>query len=255
MLELYHWEPNAACARVMICLAEKQLDYRSHYVDILALEQYRPEHLERNARGEVPVLVHEGRALTEASFICEYLDEVFDSRPLRPAHARGRWQLRVWQKEVDEALAPSVIELAWQRYRQPLLAGRPGEELRQHIEQIPVREKRDLWSRALCAADPEQLARARIRVGRALARIEAHLSSEPWLAGSDFSLADIAVYSYFNYLPALCADLLNEHATPRTVAWLRTLAARSAVRAALSRGRGEDPYAVAAPGPEQIRWG
>jgi len=255
MLELYHWEPNAACARVMICLAEKQLDYRSRYLDVLALEQYRPEHLERNARGEVPVLVHEGRALTEASFICEYLDEVFEGNPLRPADARGRWQVRVWQKEVDEALAPSISELAWQRYRERLLDQSSLERLRQRVEQIPVIEKRDLWSRALAASGPEQLTHARARVVTGVARIEAHLSTARWLAGADYSLADIAVYSYFNYLPALCADLLNEHATPHTVAWMRTQQARSAVRAALARGSSANPFIVAAPGPEQIRWG
>jgi glutathione S-transferase len=255
MLELYHWEPNAASARVMICLAEKRLDYRSQYVEVLALEQYRPEHLARNARGEVPVLVHAGRALTEASFICEYLDEVFEGNPLRPADARGRWRVRVWQKEVDEALAPSITELAWQRYRERLLGASSLEHLRQRVAQIPVIEKRDQWTRALAASGPEQLTHARARVASAVARIEAQLSTERWLAGPDYSLADIAVYSYFNYLPALCADLLNEHSTPHTVAWMRTQQARSAVRAALSRGSRGDPFTVTAPGPEQIRWG
>ena len=43
MLELYHWEPNAECLALLICLKEKNLDFRSHYVDMLKLEQRNAE--------------------------------------------------------------------------------------------------------------------------------------------------------------------------------------------------------------------
>ena len=69
MLELYHWEPNAACGRVLICLAEKGLAFESRYVDLLHFEQHRPDFLRLNPSGEVPVLVDDGRPMTEASYI------------------------------------------------------------------------------------------------------------------------------------------------------------------------------------------
>jgi glutathione S-transferase len=62
MLELYHWEPNGSALKTLVCLHEKQLDFVSHYVDLLAFEHYRPAFLARNPLGQVPVLVHDGKS-------------------------------------------------------------------------------------------------------------------------------------------------------------------------------------------------
>ena len=111
MLELYHWEPNAASARVMITLKEKGLDFQSRYVDVLSLEQHSPEFLALNETGETPVLTSDGEALTQSSFICEYLDEAFPGASLMPDDPYGRWQARTWQKYVDDHLAASADPL------------------------------------------------------------------------------------------------------------------------------------------------
>jgi len=255
MLELYHWEPNGASARVLISLEEKQLPYTSRYVDVLAFEQLRAEFLALSETGELPVLVREGAVFTEASLICEYLEEAFPGIELMPRDPRGRWQVRVWQKLVDEGFAASVSELAWHAHGARALAAYGADELAARIERIPSKERRDVWKTAAAGIGAEQLARARSRIESAVARIETDLAPGGWLAGSSYSLADIAVFSYFNYLPALCADLVSTGRTPHAVAWLRAVASRPAVRAALARGRARDPFALAAPGPEQIRWG
>jgi glutathione S-transferase len=254
MLEVYHWEPNGASGRVLIALAEKRLDFTSRYVDLLALEQYGPQLLELSATGEIPLLVLDGAAYGGASEICELLEETFPQPPLMPAEPRGRWEVRVWQKLVDDGLAASVSELAWQTYGlhgtgafappAPTIAGR-----------IPFQEPREAWQAALGGYGEGRLGEARERVEAAVRKVEACLARSSWLAGPSFSLADVAVFPSFNYLPSLCPNLVNDTAAPRTLAWLRTVAARPAVRGALARGRAADPYAVAAPGPEQIRWG
>ncbi len=261
MLDLYHWEPNGASGRVLIALQEKGLAYSSCYVDVLAFEQYRPEILELTEQGEVPLLVHDGAVYTEASYICEFLDEAFPSRPLLPKDARGRWQVRVWQKSVDDGFAASVSELAWQAYGGArgfgaLVPGAPmPSALCAALERIPVEAGRKLWQAAVAGLGEEQLARARDRVRDAVRRIEAQLSGSPWLAGTAYSLADIAVFPYFKYLPELCPDLVSDDATPQTMSWMRAVGSRPAVRSALGRGRVANPFTVAAPGPEQVRWG
>jgi hypothetical protein len=63
------------------------------------------------------------------------------------------------------------------------------------------------------------------------------------------------MFSYFRYLPALLPEEINEAVTPRIMQWLRRLSARIPVQQALAMGRCADPFQVAAPGPEQIRWG
>jgi glutathione S-transferase/GST-like protein len=249
MLELYHWEPNAACARVMIALAEKGLDYQSRYVDVLAFEQHRPAFLALNGAGETPVLVQGGEAFTESSYICEYLDEAFPEHPLMPKDALARWKARAWQKYVDDHLAAYVIDLAWQAY------GAKGDNYEAVAGRVPVRERRDVWLRLAKGLESDQLDRARERIGQCVRKMEADLGAGRWLAGPTYSLADIAVYAYAAYLPRLAPELVSAEAAPRTADWLQRMAGRDAVKAALGKGRSADPFAAAAPGPEHVRWG
>jgi len=253
VIELHHWEPNGESARVMICLAEKGLDFSARYVDVLALEQFAPQFLALDSGGEVPVLVHAGAALSGASRICEYLEESCGGTALMPRAPRERWQVRAWQKCVDDGLSASIAELAWDAWGERMLAGRDTGAFEASVGRIPVPERRALWSAALAGYAPEVLERARLRIASTIAATERALARDSWLSPGGFSLADIAVFAHLNYLPQLCPTLLEP--APRTAAWIGTMRARSAVRAALARGRSADPFAVAAPGPEQIRWG
>jgi GST-like protein len=255
MLELFHWEPNGACARVMICLSEKQLQFTSRYIDVLAFEQHLPEFLQLNESGEVPVLVHDGAVFSEASSINEYLDESFPGVPLMPRDAKSRWRVRAWQKYVDDHVAASVSELAWQAYGVPAMRARDPATLTAAIARIPARERREAWTVALAGLSDERLARARARIMETIEKTEEHLEGGAWLAGSSYSLADIAAFPFLSYVPALIPQQMNDSAAPHTMAWLRTVASRPTVKAAFALARTPDPYATAAPGPEQVRWG
>ncbi|MGH8259476.1 MAG: glutathione S-transferase family protein, partial [Steroidobacteraceae bacterium] len=142
---------------------------------------------------------------------------------------------------------------AWQAYG--ARSRHSDVDLADAVEQLVPPEGRPIWRAALAGYGEEQLARARGRVVAAIAKVEGALAGSAWLVGPACSLADVAIFSYFNYLPALCPDYVNASATPRVKVWLRAMAERPAVRSALARGRARDPFAVAIPAPEQIRWG
>ena len=254
-MELYHWEPNGASGRVMICLKEKGLEFTSHYIDILKFEQHSPDFLKLHASGEVPVLVRDGEAYFESSYVCEYLDEAFPDNPLMPKEPLARWEVRAWQKYVDDFVAASVSDLAWATYGDVALKDRDKTSLAAAIAAVPMKERRDVWQGAVEGLPEEKLSSSWDRVKKAIAKMEADLTASGWLAGGAFSLADIAAFPYINYLPRLAAELVSETAAPRTNAWLNTMADRPGVQAALAMARTEDPYAVAAPGPEHVRWG
>ena len=247
MLELYHWEPNGASARVLIALHEKGLAFESRYVDLMAFEQHQPAFVQLNPTGEVPVLVQGGEPFTQSSYICAYLEEAFPQRPLMPADAYQRWEVRVWQKSVDDHLAAAVSDLAWTAYGPKGMAPDLGR--------LPSRERRDAWAEALRGYDAERLDKARERVGLAVGRMEQALERADWLAAGAFSLADIAVFAYAAYLPRLEPALVSQAASPRTMAWLERVASRPGVQAALAMARTPDPFGTAAPGPEHVRWG
>lgn len=255
-LVLYHWEPNANSLRPMICLHEKGLAFTSRYVDVLRFEQHQPDFLALNPRGEVPVLVHDDVPFYEVSFIEAYLDEVFPAMALMPRDAVGRWRVRVWQKRVDEDLAPAVSLLGCQRDREALIAGRLPNELQHAIANIPAKERRDVWQAALCDGyGTAQLQEARRKIAEVIADAEAQLTQHPWLADATYSLADGAAFAFIMLLPQLTPDLVNARTTPQIMRWLAAMHARPAVVAALRPQHLIDPCALIAPGPEPIRWG
>jgi glutathione S-transferase len=96
MLELYHGGPGANSLKALLPLKEKGLEFTSHLMNLLQFEQHEPWFVKINPNGQVPVLVHDGRVLTESTVINEYVDESFPDTPLRPADPFGRAQMRVW---------------------------------------------------------------------------------------------------------------------------------------------------------------
>jgi ganglioside-induced differentiation-associated protein 1 len=89
MIELYHHGSSVCAAKVRFVLAEKDVAWTGHYVDILKGDQFDPSYLKLNAKAVVPTLVHDGVVVPESSVICEYLDEVF-CRPAVAARRRAR---------------------------------------------------------------------------------------------------------------------------------------------------------------------
>ncbi len=85
MLELYHAGLTTCSKKSRLCLKEKGLPYRSHYMRLDRFEHHTPEYLKLNPNGIVPTLVHDGRVVIESGVINEYVDEVFPEVPLRPA--------------------------------------------------------------------------------------------------------------------------------------------------------------------------
>ena len=40
MLTLYHWEPNANSGKPILAMEEKELQFESHYLDLLNFDQH-----------------------------------------------------------------------------------------------------------------------------------------------------------------------------------------------------------------------
>ena len=109
MLELYHHGTSVCAAKPRIVLAEKGIEWKGHYVDILAGEQFKPEYMKLNPNAVVPTLVHDGHVIIESTVICEYIDEFFPNPPLKPDNPADRAQMRIWTKRIDEQVHPARL--------------------------------------------------------------------------------------------------------------------------------------------------
>jgi glutathione S-transferase len=102
---------------------------------------------------------------------------------------------------------------------------------------------------------PQIQATARERLKFPVARIEAQLAHGPWLAGPNYSIADIDAYAMLRVLPDLAPDVVNPAVTPRIGEYLERISARPAVKAALATSRSGKPEQHFVPGVEPSRWG
>lgn len=235
MLELYHAEPAANSMKVLLCLKEKNLDFVSHYVNLLMFEQHQPEFLKINPNGQVPVLVHDGAIITESTVINEYLDEVFPDTPLRPANPLERARMRIWSKFVDEYLCPALSMWGWHILVRRVAKALNKDELEKALARIPLEEQRDKWATVAGESfTPEQLEDSRHRLAVSVERMEKILGESKWLAGSTYSLADVNSYSMVAGIARIFPDLLNERTAPRSFEWLARMNERPAVKAALA---------------------
>jgi len=234
-VELFHAEPGSNSLKVLQAIHEKGVPFVSRYIDLKAFEQHHPDYLKINPAGQVPALLHDGRVLTESTVINEYIDDVFDGPPLRPADPFLVGQMRIWTKYVDEVFRPALSFLAWHRLIPGLVASLPPGEFEKRLEQTPLREKREKWRLAATGGFAQHdIETWQHQLQETADRMERALDGHDWLVGDAFSLADIAMFAMGISLPRSHADIVNESRTPRVLAWIERMKARPGVAAALA---------------------
>jgi GST-like protein len=198
VLEVYTWEPNANAGKPLLCLKEKGVEFVYHYVDIGRREQHSPEYLKINPNGTVPALVHDGVVFTESTPAMEYIDEAFEGPALRP--------------------------------RDPYLLWRA-------IDRVPLPERKRSWSMQMFNRLPkEELAESARRVDAAVGAYETALAEYPYLAGPEYSLADINAMCTIYALPLQRPEQVNRERTPHFMDWYRRCHERPAIQAAFEMG-------------------
>jgi glutathione S-transferase len=257
MLELYHWEPVGHCLRVLICLHEIGVKYRSHYVDALKFEHFSADFLKLNPLGQLPVLKNGGVAMSESVLLNEYLAESHPGSKLAPADPIDWYNVQVWSKFVDYNLASSLGTLGCRKYLVPLLKAQNQTELKKRIASIPVPERKAGWERAAADDyDAELIANAERKVKLVVDRMEATLTNSDWLVGKKYSIADIDAFALISGLMAAAPHIINERDVSHVTGWAGRIAERPAVRAVLSSpGLKHRQDTVFIPGPEHSRWG
>lgn len=195
MIELYTWKtPNGR--KVPILLAELGWSCALHLVDLSKDEQKTPRYLAINLNGKIPALVDGDVVLFESGAILEYLaDKAGRLLPRSPPSARAEVLSWTW----------------WQ-------VGGPGPMFGQ-LGAFGREKPRDEHAFAKFHGESERLA------GVLNARLE---DGRPWIAGHEYSIADIANYPWFEALSHFAPDVLSGMGAVKS--WMERMAARSAVQ-------------------------
>lgn len=196
-MDLYISPNSVCCQKVQLVLAEKGIEPEFHILDLRSGDAMAPEYLRLNPNGVVPTIVDQGRPVIESSVIIQYLDESYPDPPLTPTDVFDRAAMRRWILLPDAKLHEACGVLTFATSITPQVAQRQIEAqtdparraflhalVTEGMDYPPVVEKVRLWDKVI-----EMLADS--------------LAKQEWLAGSAYSLAEVAILPYIERLSDL----------------------------------------------------
>ncbi|QYJ76436.1 glutathione S-transferase family protein [Shewanella sp. FJAT-52076] len=200
MIELYTAAtPNGH--KISIALEELGLEYRVHALDLMTLEQKKPEFLAINPNGRIPAIVdtdNDDFAVFESGAILLYLAE--KTGKLLPTEPKARSQVIQWLMFQMGGVGPMM--------------GQANVFYRYFPEKIPA------------AIERYQ------KEGRRLFEVmNTQLEKHAYLAGEEYSIADIATFPWVRIHDWSGVDIGGLDALQN---WLERIAARPAVAKGLA---------------------
>lgn len=209
-MRLFDFDRAPNPRRVRIFLAEKRLDIPRITVNLYRREQLSPEFLAINPAGTVPVLeTDDGTCLAECLAICRYLDRLQPEPALFGTTPRQEALTLMWAGIVDNDGLAAVNEV--------LRNLSPG--FRDHVLPGPVPYPQI----------PALIERGRRRAEQFFDRVEVQLARQPYLAGEEFSYADISLLVTVDY--AGWVDIVPHRTRPALGRWYERVAGRPSAAA------------------------
>lgn len=199
MIDVYSWAtPNGH--KVHIALEELGLDYRVHGVNIGKGEQFDPEFLAISPNNKIPAIIDrdgpggESISLFESGAILFYLAE--KTGRLMPADGAARYRVMEWLMFQMGGLGPLLGQAHHFRKYAP-----------ERIDYAYERYTRE--------------------ASRLYAVLDRHLADHAYLAGDEYSIADIAAFPWIRSHESQGQDLADY---PKLKAWFERIADRPTVQ-------------------------
>jgi glutathione S-transferase len=188
-------------------LAEKGLTLPTIEVDLMAGENRRGAYREKNPFGQLPALeLDDGRVISETTVICEYLEERKPDPALIGKTPEERAETRMWTRRA----VLNVIEPMSNGFR--------------YKEGLPMFKDR-MRTIPQAADDLKALAQD------GLALFDQSLAGKPFIVGSRFTLADVALYSLLDFFAFVGQPL--DPALKNVSAWFERVGARPSADASI----------------------
>ena len=190
--------------RVRIFLAEKAVDIAYEQININEFEQNSPEFSDINPLQRVPVLIlDDGTAITESIAICRYFEELKPEPPLMGVGPLGKAIVEMWQRRMELHLLFPVAQTF--RHLHPAM---------KELEKPQVAE----WGEA-----------NRPRALTMLSMLNDQLSAHPFIAGDEFSMADITAMVGIDFMKPAKID--RPENLPNLDRWYDEVSSRPSAKA------------------------
>ncbi|KAK2443952.1 glutathione S-transferase TCHQD3 [Trifolium repens] len=218
-MQLYHHPFDMDSQKVRLALEEKGIDYTSFHVNPVTGKNFDSTFFQMNPSGSLPVFQNGSHIIYKTIDIIQYIERIAVVSAGYEDISSSRSEVIAWMKKIQE-WDPKYFSLSHipEKYRvyvskfirrvviarmsdAPELAGAYHRKLR---EAYQTEEK---------LKDPDVLRRTREHLGTLLDEAERQLSETPYLAGEEFTMADVMLIPILVRLKLL--DLENEYITVR----------------------------------------
>ena len=193
-LHLYHAGFSNCAMRVRITLEEKGLAWESHLLDIMKGEHLTEEYIGINPNAVVPTLVDNGVVIIDSADIIDYLDQKYHQGSLRPTDKSEVEEMYRWVYLARDN------HLSIKTYMYARVGGL--EKMKKTAEEMERYRQRQTFDSELLTfherfSSPggfseEDIFSATQVINNCFSEMNERLKDHNWLAGSHFSLADIA---------------------------------------------------------------
>jgi len=183
--------------RVLMTCIENGADFEIKTVDLRKGEHKQKDHLAKQPFGQIPVLQDGDYLVYESRAIARYVNDTRGNK-LVPSDAKKRGIMDQWISLEQGTITPEVSGIVAQRIFAPMFGGKTDEaQVTKHSE----------------------------KAKQGLDIMDAHLAKNEYLAGDQFTLADIFFMPYFGMLFATPEKTLFE-SRPNIMAWWKRVSSR-----------------------------
>ena len=207
-MKLYDFELAPNAQRVRVFLAEKGLEIPTEQLNVRNDDQFVDPFTSMNPFHCVPFLeLDDGTVIAESMSICRYLEALHPEPPLFGRTAEERAVIDMWLRRFElDAFIPMLHAV---RNHVPMFAGRVVPGTRTDLPQLPV-----------------MVTRGKEMMEVFLARVEPHMAQNEFIAGPDFTIADITGFFTVRMTNALELDLTMSY--PAVTGWFAKVSQRPA---------------------------
>lgn len=190
--------------RVRIFLAEKGLKVPTQLLSITAGEHKKPEFLAVNPLGQIPALqLDDGEVITESLSICRFFEALHPEPSMFGKGPKGMAEVDMWVRRVELRLMVPV-GMVWM-HTHPFTA------------RVVVPQYKDFGE----SNRPRAIA--------AMRYFDESLAGHAWLAGKDYSIADITLLTTIDFAIFIGIGLPDD--MPNLKAWHERASARPSAQA------------------------
>lgn len=180
-MKLYTYDPAPNPRRLTLFMRYKGITLDTQQVDMMKAEQLSEEYRQVNPHCTLPALqLDDGTLLTEVIGICTYLEELYPDKPLLGSTALEKAQVISWDHHLFLAAMLPVAGMLRNR----------GESFRNRALPGPL----DI------PQIPELIERGKLQLEHLLPELDAHLTNSTWVAGDNFSFADIDLLVFIDFM-------------------------------------------------------